>query len=76
VTLSSAWDITEKVRPPRTVFVDYPLGHTAGKPDQAEEQRRILLEAMDLLEKAEPGQIRKLDVEWDDPTWSEELPKV
>jgi hypothetical protein len=56
--------------------VDYPLGHTAGKPDQAEEQRRILFEAMDLLEKAEPGQIRKLDVEWDDPAWSEELPKI
>ena len=32
--LGSALDILEAGAPPRAVFVDYPLGHSAGKPFQ------------------------------------------
>jgi len=28
VSLSSAYDLTTLVKPPRTFFVNYPLGHT------------------------------------------------
>lgn len=76
VTLSSALDITEKVRPPRTVFINYPLGHTAGKPNDAIEQRHILLEALSMLAEGEAGAIKKLDLAWDDSGWDEGLPKI
>jgi len=31
VTMTSALDITEAVAPPRSVFLDFPLGHTSGR---------------------------------------------
>ena len=31
--MTSAYDITQAVNPPRAVFVNYPLGHQTGKPD-------------------------------------------
>ncbi|WP_380027170.1 hypothetical protein [Effusibacillus consociatus] len=75
MTLSSALDITEKVRPPRTVFVNYPLGHTAGKPNDPTDQTNILRKALSLLETGEPGQITRIDVTWTDPEWNTHLPK-
>jgi hypothetical protein len=75
VTLSSALDITDKVRPPRTVFVNYPIGHTAGKPNDEADQRNILSQALSLLEKGEAGEIKMLDVNWNDPEWDTQLPK-
>lgn len=76
VTLSSALDITKKIRPPRTVFVNYPLGHTAGKPDDIDDQKNILLQALSLLENGQSGQIKVLDVTWNDPKWDTNLPKL
>jgi uncharacterized protein with gpF-like domain len=76
VTLSSALDITQRVRPPRTVFVNYPIGHTAGKPNDVDDQKTILLQALSLLEKGEPGGIKKLNVTWNDPEWDTQLPKL
>lgn len=76
VTLSSALDITEKVRPPRTAFVNYPLGHTAGKPDDISDQKNILLQALSLLENGHAGQIKVLDVTWNDPEWDNNIPKL
>ena len=39
VTFSCARDITEAVRPPRSVFLDYPLGSTCGRPHDRANQR-------------------------------------
>lgn len=65
VTLSSAFSVTARVHPPRTAYVDYPLGHTAGRPDAAAEQRAIVRAALSLLESAQTsGKIRVLDVRW------------
>ena len=47
--MSSALDITQSVHPPRAVFLDYPLGHTTGKPHEPALQRDILLQALDAL---------------------------
>lgn len=70
MTLTSALDITERVRPPRTAFLDFPLGNQVGPPHDAELQRRILLAALRLLESArEPGEARRLDFEWPVPGW-------
>ncbi len=40
--MSSALSITQAVLPPRAVFVDFPLGHTSGKPFAPEQQDSLL----------------------------------
>jgi len=40
----------EKVRPPRALWVPFPLGRPFGAPDHAEQQRRVLRAALALLE--------------------------
>ena len=69
-SLSSAYDLTTLVKPPRSFFVNYPLGHTAGKPFNRENQMAILKNALGRAgEITEPGTIMELPLIWDDPTW-------
>ncbi|MEE4300671.1 MAG: hypothetical protein V2J24_14630 [Pseudomonadales bacterium] len=69
--MSSARSITAAVNPPRAVFLDYPLGHTAGRADDPMEQRRIMADTLDALESIDtPGSIHRLDYTWDaDDAW-------
>ncbi len=72
--MTSALDITQAVKPPRAVFLNYPLGHQAGKPRQPDLQRRIVREALNCFETIErPGQIVELPYVWDpdDRAWEE-----
>ena len=71
--MSSAYDITSAVRPPRAAFLDYPLGHTTGKPGEPELQRAILVEALDAFSSLTvPGSIKALPFRWsDDDGWKE-----
>jgi D-proline reductase (dithiol) PrdB len=71
VTFSCARDITEAVRPPRSVFVDYPLGSTCGRPFDPPNQRAVLLAGLRLLETGRtPGEIVDLPHVWSvDETW-------
>ena len=65
--MSSAWSITARVNPPRTVFVNYPLGRTAGRVGDLAEQTSIVSSALDLLESATgPGDIVPLPLAWPD----------
>jgi hypothetical protein len=48
--MTSALDITQAVKPPRAVFVNFPLGHQTGPPDQPELQRQIVTDAMHAFE--------------------------
>lgn len=67
VSLSSALSITASVNPPRGVFVDYPLGRTAGKPNDPTTQAAIARAAIEHLALAEtPGEIRHLALRWAD----------
>lgn len=64
--LGSALDIIESGRPPRATFVDYPLGHTAGKPFDPGDQLDIVRFALRGLETmTQPGEIRTLPNRWD-----------
>lgn len=67
----SAHDIVAAVKPPRAAFVDYPLGHTAGKPNDPEDQYDIVRRALDLFATVEqPGTMVDLGRDWDiDPLW-------
>ncbi len=74
VCMSSAWDITFAVRPPRAVFVNFPLNLETGKAGDAPLQRRILLDAFRALETFwAPGQMLCLPYVWDpaDRSWED-----
>jgi hypothetical protein len=75
VCLSSAWSITRSVNPPRAVYTDFPLGHTAGKPHDRELQRAILRNALQALERFSiPGTIEALPYRWtDDDSWKDRV---
>jgi len=72
--MTSAYDITRAVNPPRAVFVNYPLGHQTGKPGDREGQRAIVRDALDAFETiSRPGTILELPYVWDpnDGRWEE-----
>ncbi|MEE8557952.1 MAG: hypothetical protein V3T14_08715 [Myxococcota bacterium] len=68
LSMTSAWDITASVLPPRSVYVHYPLGHQTGKPDDLPGQKEIVRAALEAaLTMREPGAIVRLPVRWDVP---------
>ena len=71
--MSSALSITAAVNPPRAVYLDFPLGHTAGKPHDKALQRRILRDTLDALATIDaPGTIRRLPYRWaGDDAWKD-----
>jgi hypothetical protein len=72
--MTSARDITHAVNPPRAVFLNYPLGHQTGKPDDRENQRAIIGDALGAFETiSKPSTIVELPYVWDpnDRGWEE-----
>jgi hypothetical protein len=68
VLVSTGRDLTELVKPPRSVFVNFPMGNPFGRPEQPEEQRLILLDALELAVTArEPGVLVDLPYTWHEP---------
>jgi hypothetical protein len=56
-------EVTERVAPPRALFVDYPLGYPLGTPGDDVLQTRIILAAFELLaERIPPAIIRDFDI--------------
>lgn len=65
VCLTSAWHVTARVNPPRAAFLDFPLGHTSGRPGRFPEQVAIMRDALALLRRdAAPSPIEVLPYEW------------
>ncbi len=63
--MASAHDIIAAGNPPRTVFVDYPLGHTTGRALAPEEQYAITRAGLEGLKTIDtPGAIVALDYAW------------
>ena len=63
--MTSSWAITASANPPRAAFLDYPLGHTAGRPNDLDEQIDIATRALGLIETASaPGLIEPLPHQW------------
>ena len=75
ISLTSAWSITRAVNPPRAAFVDFPLGHTTGKPDDKPLQRKIMIDTLSALDSiAVPGEIRTLPYQWSaDHSWKDRV---
>lgn len=70
--MTSALDITQSVKAPRAVFVNFPLGHQTGRPNDPAIQRAIVRDAMRAFESiSTPGEIVRLPYVWDrrDASW-------
>ena len=67
IYIGSCRDMMALVKPPRAVFVDFPLGRQCGKENDAELQIRILKDALQTLEQVRvPGEIVDLPYRWDE----------
>jgi len=71
MSMTSALDITRAVNPPRATFLNFPLGHTSGKPNEPELNRQIMIETLDgLTSMTKPGSIKMLPFKWsEDDKW-------
>lgn len=63
MTLAVAKEVVTSVRPPRAAFYDGKLGAIVGPPNWPEHQRRVLDEALRLIEPMDQPSIRKLTVQ-------------
>jgi D-proline reductase (dithiol) PrdB len=74
VSVTSAPDITRRVRPPRSGWLNFPLGYSLGRPNEPDEQRAICLEVLRLAESATArGGIAELDFTWPEPDWADRV---
>jgi hypothetical protein len=65
IGISIVREFTEKVQPPRTVFLRWPFGHPLGEPGNIRQQRAVLLEAFRALYGiSTPGEIIALPFRW------------
>lgn len=65
VCISTARDITALVRPPRSLFVNFPMGNPFGAPGDIAMQRAILLKALALVvESSQGGVLVDASFEW------------
>jgi D-proline reductase (dithiol) PrdB len=59
--------VTEKIKAPRAIFLPWPMGHHFGVPFNRDLQRRVVMEALDLLTTAtHSGTVRELPIKWSD----------
>ncbi|MGH0036349.1 MAG: hypothetical protein ACQGVK_15085 [Myxococcota bacterium] len=71
--MTSAWDITRAVLPPRAAYVHAPLGHQTGPPGDALAQKAIVRAALEAGRAlTRPGEIVDLGFDWPgDPGWED-----
>ena len=75
LSMSSALSITRAVDPPRAAFLDYPLGHTTGKPLDVGLQREIVAASLAAFEELDrPAAVKMLPFRWsDDDEWKRDV---
>ena len=63
------------MKPPRSVFVNFPLGHQTGKPFEPGLQKSIVRDALNALYTIkEPGTILDLPYRWEgDENWEQKV---
>ncbi|MDT8444329.1 MAG: hypothetical protein RQ722_08560, partial [Desulfuromonadales bacterium] len=65
IGISIVREFTEKVQPPRSVFLRWPFGHPLGEPNNVKQQRAVVLEALKALYTiTTPGEIIDLPFRW------------
>jgi D-proline reductase (dithiol) PrdB len=62
--------LSEKIRPPRTVFLRWPFGHPLGEPFNIPQQRTVLIRALKAIYSiSTPGSIIDLPYRWKKETY-------
>ncbi len=66
LSMNVLWEAGEEIKPPRTCFLDFPLGCPAGKPHEARQQREILRAALQLAPDFDPEhwEMKPLPFQW------------
>ena len=68
VCVSTGRDLTAQVKPPRSVFVNFPMGNNFGAPDDPEQQLEILRTSLALIHGADEGGVLiDLPLTWPEP---------
>ena len=67
VCISTGRDLTAQVKPPRSLFVNFPMGNNFGRPFDTAMQTSILKRALQLIHEVEEGGTL---VDWPEP-WHE-----
>ena len=66
--VSTGRDLTEQVKPPRSLFVNFPMGNAFGQPFDTDMQFEVLRRALNLAAMAtEPGVLEDLGQVWPEP---------
>jgi D-proline reductase (dithiol) PrdB len=77
LSMSTLWELSMAFKPPRTVFLDFPLGCPGGKPHEPELQRDILKAGLAAApEFGAPWKIFELPFQWSadgSRRWEEEI---
>lgn len=78
--MTCLWEVSRAFKPPRAVFLDFPMGCPAGKPDEPELQRDILRAALrSAPEFGDPWKMLELPFQWSadgSRAWEEEVRKI
>jgi D-proline reductase (dithiol) PrdB len=66
ISTSVLWEMSAAVKPPRTCFLDFPLGCPAGRPHEAAQQRDILRQVLQLAPEFDPNDwaMKSLPFQW------------
>ena len=74
VSVSSARDITLAAKTPRACFLDFPIGHTTGKPASLDLTYEIVAQAISLIERDSIRTLEHLAYHWDDSDdWKDDV---
>jgi D-proline reductase (dithiol) PrdB len=80
LNLSTVWDITSAIKPPRACFLDFPIGCPAGKPAEPDLQRDVLKAALTQAPKfSNDWSIYEMPFQWSEDgnrDWEEELKEI
>lgn len=67
VYVSTGRDLTIQVLPPRSIFLNFPMGNPFGRPEDVDMQREILVHALNHAVAAKTaGEMLDLPYEWDE----------
>ena len=66
VSISVMQGISGKVKPPRTVYVPFPLGRVTGKAFDVKTQKSVVKASLEAFKEIQnPGEIKKLPFKWE-----------
>ncbi|MGE0887225.1 MAG: hypothetical protein AB7P14_27190 [Blastocatellales bacterium] len=51
VSISLLREVTSQIKPPRALFVPFPMGHPLGEPNNPRLQHQVIAQALKLLER-------------------------